>query len=70
MRVELDSKNGAFYFRISDGDAVECEEVSEGVILDYDEERNLVGIEISNDGCRVSTKELSKIEIEMTENVV
>ncbi len=68
MRIKLDSKNDALYFRLSEESVVECEEISEGIILDYDEEEKVVGIEISNNGGPLSEKELSNIEFELPIN--
>ncbi len=68
MKVKLDEKNEALYFRLSEGNVVECEEVGEGIILDYDEEKNLIGIEISNNGSPLSKEELSNIEFQLPQN--
>jgi uncharacterized protein YuzE len=38
---------------------VESREISEGIVLDYDAEGNLVGIDIDNAGTKVHLKELS-----------
>jgi len=68
MRVKVDSKNEALYFRLSEESVVECEEISEGIILDYDGEKNVVGIEISNNGSPLSEEELSNIKFELPQN--
>jgi len=68
MRIKLDSKNDALYFRLSEGSVVECEEISEGIILDYDEKQNVVGIEISNNCSPLSQEEISNIEFELPIN--
>jgi len=44
VRVDLDS--GDLYFRISEDEIEESEEVSPGVILDYSKDGRVVGIEI------------------------
>ena len=44
MRVDLESD--ALYFRISEEEIEESEEVSLGVILDYSKDGRVVGIEI------------------------
>ncbi|MEF8835324.1 MAG: DUF2283 domain-containing protein [Candidatus Thermoplasmatota archaeon] len=64
----MDDKNEALYFKLSEESVVECEEIAEGIILDYDEQENVVGIEISNNGSPLSTEELSNIEFELPEN--
>ncbi len=65
MRVKLDTENESLYFRLAEGDVVECEEVSNGVILDYDEDMRVVGIEIANNEETSSLDDLSNIEFEL-----
>ncbi|MFP4000758.1 MAG: DUF2283 domain-containing protein [Thermoplasmata archaeon] len=67
MRVKLDAKNKNLYFKLAEGKVAECEEVSNGVILDYDKERKVIGIEIANDDNGSSLEELSNIEFELAE---
>jgi len=46
MRVRVDLESDALYFRISEDEIEESEEVSPGVILDYSKDGRVVGIEI------------------------
>jgi len=46
MRVRVDLGSEALYFRISEEEIEESEEVSPGVILDYSRDGKVVGIEI------------------------
>ncbi|UYZ40639.1 MAG: DUF2283 domain-containing protein [Candidatus Methanospirare jalkutatii] len=46
VRVRVDLGSEALYFRISEGEIEESEEVSPGVILDYSKDGRVVGIEI------------------------
>ena len=46
MRVRVDLGSEAPYFRISEEEIEESEEVSPGVILDYSKNGRVVGIEI------------------------
>jgi len=46
MKVTVDKEADALYMRLSDTRIHDSEEVKPGVILDYDEQNNLVGIEI------------------------
>ena len=50
MRVDLES--GALYFRISEEEIEESEEVSPGVILDYSRDGRVAGIEILREASR------------------
>jgi len=46
MRVRVDLESEALYFRISEEEIEESEEVSPGVILDHSKDGRVVGIEI------------------------
>jgi uncharacterized protein YuzE len=48
MRVKFDPEADALYIRLSETDIDRTEEVSPGVILDFDIEARLVGIEVLN----------------------
>ena len=61
MKLKVDDKADALYFRLDDSKIVESQEVSPGVILDYNEENQVVGIEmlrLSERTHLVNTKEL------------
>ena len=45
MRVRVDKENDSLYFRLDESRIVESEEVQPGVILDYDENDQVVGVE-------------------------
>lgn len=44
---------------LSEKPSVESKEISEGIVLDYDAQGNLVGIDIDNASKKVQLKELS-----------
>ena len=46
MKVTVDKEADALYMRISDTRIHDSEEVKPGIILDYDDQNNLVGVEI------------------------
>ncbi len=48
LRIRYDSVADAVYIRLSDKKVAESEEVSPGIIIDYSEEGEIVGIEILN----------------------
>ena len=48
MKLKADKENDAIYFRLDDSKIIESEEVEKGLILDYNEYGNIVGIEILN----------------------
>ena len=46
MRLRIDKESDALYLRIDDATVVESEEVQPGVVLDFDKDGRVVGIEI------------------------
>lgn len=46
MKIKVDREADALYLRLDDSQIVESEEVSPGVVLDYNEQDQVVGIEI------------------------
>ncbi len=64
MKVTVDKEADAVYIRISDTRIYDSEEVKPGVILDYDEQNNLVGIEILRISERVPSASLKTVMIE------
>jgi uncharacterized protein YuzE len=47
MKLKIDEKADALYLRIDDSPVIESEEVSPGIILDFNESNQVVGIEIT-----------------------
>lgn len=48
MKLEFDPAADAAYLEISDGDVESSQELKPGVIIDYDAQGDIVGIEILN----------------------
>ncbi|MBI5427043.1 MAG: DUF2283 domain-containing protein [Nitrospinae bacterium] len=46
MKLKIDEKADALYLRLDDSKITESEEVSPGVILDFNEQNQVVGVEI------------------------
>ena len=46
MKLKVDREADALYLRLDDSPIVESEEVSPGVVLDYNEHDQVVGVEI------------------------
>lgn len=61
MRIRVDRENDALYFRLDESRIVESEEIQPGVILDYDENDKVVGVEFLSISSRASEDELSSI---------
>ena len=64
MKVTVDREADALYMRLTDTRIHDSEEVKPGVILDYDEKNNLVGVEILRVSERVPSASLKSILIE------
>jgi uncharacterized protein YuzE len=48
MKIKVDAKSDALYFRLDESKIIESEEVSPGIILDFNDQDQVVGIEILN----------------------
>ena len=59
MKLNYYPETDSLYIDLSEKTSVESREISEGVVLDYDAEGNLVGIDIDNASTKVELKELS-----------
>jgi uncharacterized protein YuzE len=59
MKLNYYPETDSLYIDLSEKSSVESREISEGVVLDYDAEGNLVGIDIDNASTKVHLKELS-----------
>jgi uncharacterized protein YuzE len=59
MKLSYYPETDSLYIDLSEKTSVESREISEGVVLDYDAEGNLVGIDIDNASTKVHLKELS-----------
>ena len=58
MRLKVDKENDALYFRLDKSNIVESEEVQPGVVLDFNAEGKVVGIEILNLSVRMTPDQL------------
>ena len=64
MKLHVDKKSDAFYLRLDDSAIIESEEVSPGVVLDYNESDEVVGVEMLYLSKRSSNLNLSALEFE------
>lgn len=64
MRLKVDKDNDALYFRIDESSIVESEEVQPGVILDFNAEGTVVGVELLNLSKRVKAEQLKVLQYE------
>jgi len=59
MKLNYYPDTDSLYIDLSERASVESREISEGVVLDYDAEGNLVGIDIDNASRKVDLKQLT-----------
>ena len=59
MKLNYYPETDSLYIDLSEKSSVGSREISEGVVLDYDAEGNLVGIDIDNASNKVQLKELT-----------
>ncbi|OQA25195.1 MAG: hypothetical protein BWY59_01874 [Verrucomicrobia bacterium ADurb.Bin345] len=64
MRIKMDKQGDALYFRLDESRVVESEEVQPGVILDFDSNGKVVGIEFLNVSSRATKEELSSLQFQ------
>lgn len=48
MNIKFDKETDSIYLRFTDAEIAESDEEKSGIILDYDESGNIVGIELLN----------------------
>ncbi len=64
MRLKVDKENDALYFRLDESSIVESEEVQPGVILDFNAEGKVVGLEMLGLSFRVRPEQLKILQYE------
>ncbi len=64
MKLNVDKQADALYLRLDDSPIVDSKEVSPGVILDYNESNEVVGVEMLHLSKRSSSLNLSALQFE------
>jgi uncharacterized protein YuzE len=67
MKLNYYPETDSLYIDLAERSSTESKEVSKGVVLDYDSEGNLVGIDIDNASRKIDLKKLvlSKLPTEL-----
>ena len=65
MRMTWDKEADALYIRFDEAKIAESEEVSEGIILDFDATGRVVGFEMLDVLQRFPNADLSRVDVEM-----
>ncbi len=66
MKIHFDEQSDALYLRLYDSKIVDSEEVKPGIILDFNDQNQVVGIEILKVKSRVTFADLKKVELEIS----
>ena len=69
MKIAYYPETDSMYIDFSLKASVESKEISPGVVLDYDSEGNLAGIDIDNAGMKLDLRELILTKIPMNDSV-
>ncbi|MBI4789075.1 MAG: DUF2283 domain-containing protein [Chloroflexi bacterium] len=64
MKLKIDKENDALYLRLDEENIIESEEVQPGVILDFDKDNRVVGIEILSLSTRTTPEKLRVLQFE------
>lgn len=64
MKLKIDEETDALYLRLDESAIVESEEVQPGVVLDFNAENEVVGIEVLNISKRVAKDKLRTFQFE------
>ena len=64
MRLRLDKESDASYFRLDETAILDSEEVQPGMILDFNVDGRVVGVEILNIRTRVPAEQLQVLQFE------
>lgn len=64
MRLRIDKEADALYLRIDEASIIESEEVQPGVILDFDKDGRVVGIEVLALSTRTQPETLKTFQLE------
>ena len=64
MKLQVDKQADALYLRLDDSDIVESVEVAPGVVLDFNQAEEVVGVEMLHLSKRSSDLNLSALQFE------
>jgi len=65
MKVHFDEKADAIYIRFDHSKIIESQEVQSGIIMDFNAENQVVGIEILGVNERIPKSELKQMQFEI-----
>ncbi|MFW5923307.1 MAG: DUF2283 domain-containing protein [Planctomycetota bacterium] len=59
MKIEYFSDTDSLYIHLSSTTSSKSEEIAEGTVIDYDENGNIVGIDVDNASTKLELEELT-----------
>jgi len=65
MKMQYDQKTDALYLRLDDSRIIESAEVQPGIVLDYDANNQVVGVELLRVQERVPTADLKHLDFKV-----
>ncbi len=63
MKLKYYPETDSLYIDLSEKPSVDSQEIAEGVVVDFDEEGNIVGIDIDNASKKIALKSLTIIKL-------
>lgn len=70
MKLRYDEQVDILYIRLKETPYHESDEIKEGIILDYDKEGNIIGIEILDASEYLSPDELATVNFDISRAIV
>ncbi len=65
MKMHYDEKSDALYLRLDESKIIESEEVQPGIVLDYNDNKQVVGVEILRVKERVPLADLKHLDLKV-----
>ena len=70
MKLKYYPDTDSLYIDLSHRASVDSREISEGIVLDYDDAGNIVGIDMDNASAKVELKELMVSKVPFTTQTI
>jgi uncharacterized protein YuzE len=70
MKISYYPDTDSLYIDLSEQPSAESREISEGVVLDYDAQGRLAGIDIDNASLKVELKKLTLSKLPASEKII
>lgn len=70
MKLKVDKSADALYLRLDDSKIIDSKEVSPGVILDFNDKKQVVGVEILNLSQRTQKMNLGELQFQTVQEII